>query len=116
MEKIAIHDLLANIGAELDILSDRLKDVETIIFDAENRPDETVFLQEMQDMDLIIQQISDLARAVRCAADVRFDDAVLQASTLDETMHLNDLRRRLLGVAEDRIICAPKASEEVLLF
>lgn len=115
-EKIAIQDLLANVCAELDVLSGRLKDVETIIFDNEKRPDEATFLQEMQDMDLIIQQISDLARALGCVADVRLEDAMLKTSALGDKMHLNDLRQRLLGFSDDRIICAPKASEEVLLF
>lgn len=115
-EKIAIQDLLANVSEELESLSCRLKNLEAIIFDRPHQPDEVIFVQEMQDMDLIIQQISDLSRAIRCVVDVRLDDAMLQTSALGDKMHLNDLRQRLLGFSDDRIISAPKATEEVLLF
>jgi len=115
-EKIAIQDLLANVGDELEVLSIRMKAVEALIFDDGRHPGNAAMLQKMQDMDLIIQQVSDLGRAVKCVSDVALDGAMLQTSALGDKMHLNDLRQRLLGFSDELMVEAPRASEEILMF
>lgn len=114
--KVAIQAVLSNASEELFSLGSRLQDVERILFDVSETNNLRNHQQEMQDMDLIIQQICDLARAIRLVSEVELEDAMLATSTLGDTLHLNDLRQRLLGLAEDRLLSAPKASAEVLLF
>lgn len=114
--RIAIQEVLENASEELFSLGGRLQDVEKILFDASETGNLKNHQQEMQDMDLIIQQICDLARAIRLVSQVELEDAMLATSTLGDTLHLNDLRQRLLGLAEDRLLTAPKSSAEVLLF
>lgn len=114
--KVAIQSVLANASEELFVLGKRLQDVETILFNGDEPHNLRNHLQEMQDMDLIIQQICDLARAIRLVSEVELEDAMLATSTLGDSLHLNDLRQRLLGMSEDRLLTAPKAAAEVLLF
>ena len=114
--RVAIQSVLSNISEELFSLGGRLQDVEAIMFSTTSDANFSNHQQEMQDMDLIIQQINDLARAIRVVSDVELEDAMLARSALGDTLHLNDLRQRLLGLSEDRLMSAPAASKEVLLF
>lgn len=114
--RVAIQEVLENASEELFALGGRLQDVEKIMFDTSETDNLRNHQQEMQDMDLIIQQICDLARAIRLVSQVELEDAMLATSALGDTLHLNDLRQRLLGLAEDRLLTAPKASTDVLLF
>ncbi len=114
--KISIQELLANVCDELFVLSDRLRDVEKVLFDDAQSVDLTSHVAQMQDMDLIIQQISDLARAIHCVTEVELDGAQVITSVLGDRLHLNDLRQRLLGLSEDRLLRAPAANTDVLLF
>lgn len=116
VSKIAVQVLLANVSEELFHLGGRLQDVETILFSIESTDDLRANQTDLQDVDLIIQQINDLARAIRVVANVELDDAKLSTSALGDTLHLNDLRLRLLGLSEDRLLSAPPASNDVLLF
>lgn len=116
VSKIAIQYLLSNVSDELFALGGRLQDVEAILFAIKTADDLRQHQTSLQDMDLIIQQINDLARAINVVSDVELEDAQLPTSALGSTLHLNDLRQRLLGISEDRVLSAPEPSADVLLF
>ena len=116
MSKIAVQYLLTNVSVELFALGGRLQDVEEIIFSIESSDDLTANQVNLQDLDLIIQQINDLARAIRVVSQMELDDAMLSTTALGDTLHLNDLRQRLLGLSQDRLLSAPAPTEEVLFF
>ncbi len=116
VQKIPIQLVLTNVSDELFALSRRLQHVEEIIFDPKTEKSLTQNLEGMQDMDLIIQQIADLARAINCITEVELDDVKVGVSTLDDRLHLDDLRKRLLGASEDRLIFETAKQQDVLLF
>jgi len=70
----------------------------------------------MQDIDLIIQQIADLGRAISCVANVELEDLSVKTSALGDQLHLNDLRQRLLGLTEETVLDAPGPTNETLFF
>lgn len=115
-QKIPIQHVLSNVCDELAALGRRLQNVERLLFD--DTADRTMAdrLQEMQDIDLIIQQIADLGRAIRVVADVELDGAQVASTVLGDKLHLNDLRLRLLGMAEDHLIDRPREPREILMF
>jgi len=104
------------VSDELSALSHRLQDVEKLVFDSDGLENVAAKLEQMQDMDLIIQQIADLGRAIRVVSDAQLEGAMLPTSSLGDTLHLNDLRQRLLGLSEDRLLSAPEADKEVFFF
>ena len=116
VSKIAVQYLLTNVSVELFALGGRLQDVEEIIFSIESSDDLTANQVNLQDLDLIIQQINDLARAIRVVSQMELDDAMLSTTALGDTLHLNDLRQRLLGLSQDRLLSASAPTEEVLFF
>ena len=114
--KIAVQVLLENICGELFALGARLQDVERTIFSIETAEELRMNLVGLQDMDLIIQQLNDLGRAIRVASHADFDELMLPAAALGETLHLADLRCRLMGLSEERVLSAPMVNADVQLF
>ena len=116
LQKVPIQHVLAHVSAELSALSRRLQDVETLLFDRhlvhEAGPDRL----RMQDMDLIIQQVADLGRAIMCVAEVELEDLSVRTSVLGDRLHLNDLRQRLLGLSEDKVLDGQGPSSDILFF
>ena len=116
MQRVPIRHVLANISGELATLAARLQHVEKLLFDHEMSGTLADRLQDMQDIDLIIQQIADLGRALDCVAEADLDHASLRTSVLGDRLHLNDLRQRLLGLSEQALIDTPTTGRDVLFF
>lgn len=94
---ISVHCVLQNMTLELDQLSDKLIHVEKILFQNGGVPTPGNHLKEMQDIDLIIQQVSDMGRALSCILESDLGGAAVPLSTFAERMHLNELRSKLIG-------------------
>ncbi len=116
MQKVPIQSVLANVSEELSALSSRLQDVEVLLLDPDVLYNPGEERRRMQDIDLIIQQIADLGRAVGCVANVELEDLSVKTSALGDQLHLNDLRQRLLGLAEEAVLEAPEPSNDVMFF
>lgn len=116
MHLIPIQHVLSNVSEELVELARRLQRVEKLLFDHDLSATLGERMQDMQDIDLIIQQISDLGRAIRCVAEVELDDASVRTSVLGDRLHLNDLRQRLLGLSEQALLDDRAPSRDVLFF
>ena len=115
-DKIPIQNVLVKVCKELTCLSERLRDVEALLFDSGASDGSDQKLVKIQDIDLIIQQISDLSRALKCVAEVEMDDAMVRTGVFGDNMHLNDLRLRLLGISHDSATIPVHGEADVTFF
>lgn len=95
--QIPVDFVLLNVSEELTDLCKRLSHLEKVIFEDETRESVNQNRKQVQDMDLIIQQISDLARTIHCITEVELSGRFISAGALAERLHLKDLKDRLLG-------------------
>ena len=116
ISQIPIDTVLLNVSEELAALSKRLAALEKIIFESEERPSAKENRKQIQDMDLIIQQISDLARTIHCVTEVELSGRFVSADLLAERLHLKDLKDRLVNADADGQGSAADASIDIHFF
>lgn len=113
---IPIQYVLASSSEALFALSERLQRIESILFDQGPQGASKDHLQEMQDIDLIIQQLADIARVVAYGSEADLCDATIDAGRASAEIRLKDMRVQLLGVLEEGKRGMSPPDNDVLLF